>query len=116
MGRQLLSGGDVTVVAQHAIVLLCWTQARVVYRCASKIDGVKVASPAILCGRYVIREFTKANHIVVAIGTGGLRAEEAQIMVKRAGLKRARCVAVSAIPVIRRGWFSRDSGRHMGIN
>jgi len=116
MGGQLLSGGDVTVVAQHAIVLLCWAQARVVYRCASKIDGVKVASSAILRGRYVIRQFTQADHIVVAIGAGGLRAEEAQIMVKRAGLKRARCVAVPAIPVIGRGRFSRDGGRHMGIN
>ena len=35
-----------------------------VYRCAAKIDGVKVASPAILRGRYVILEFTQGDHIV----------------------------------------------------
>lgn len=89
-----------------------------VYRCASKIDGVKVASPAIQRGRYVIPEFTEADHIVVAIGAGRLRAIETQIMVKRAGHKRARCMAVPAIPVIGRGRYSRvsDGGLHMGIN
>ena len=87
-----------------------------IYRCASKIDGVEVASPAILRGRYVIPEFTQGDHIVVAIGAGGLWAIEAQIMVKGAGHKRAGCMAVPAIPVIRWGWYSRDGGLHMGIN
>lgn len=76
-------------------------------RRAFKIDGVKVAGIAILRGRYVIAEFTQADHIIVAIGAGGLRAVEAQIMVKRAGLKRTRCMAVPAIA---------GTGRHMGIN
>ena len=87
-----------------------------VYRCAAKIDGVKVAGPAILRGRYVIPELTQGDHIVVAVGAGRLRVVEAQIMVERAGHKRARCVAVPAIPV---GWVLyrvSDSGRHMGIN
>ena len=87
-----------------------------VYRCASKIDGVKVASPAILRGRYVIPEFTQADHVVMAIGTGRLRAIEAQIMVKRAGRKRARCVAVLAVPVGRVLYRIGNCGWHMGIN
>lgn len=74
-----------------------------VYRCTAKIDGVKVAGPAILRGRYVIPELTHADHIVVAVGAGRLCVVEAKIMVERAGHKRARCVAVPAIPVIGRG-------------
>ena len=87
-----------------------------VYRCASKIDGVKVASPAILRGRYVIPEFTQGDHIVVAVRANRLWIKETQIMVKRAGHKRAWCVAVPAIPVGRVLYRVSYSGRHMAIN
>lgn len=118
MGRQLPSGSDVTVVARHAIAELRRAQGRVVYHGASEIDGVEVAGPAILRGRYVVGEFPQADHIVVAVGAGRLRAVKAEVVIEAAGGKGARCMAVPAITVIGRGWYSRvcDGGRHMGIN
>jgi hypothetical protein len=88
----------------------------VVYRCTSKIDGVQVASPAILRGRNMIIKFTQGDHVVVTVFAGRLRTIKAQIMVKRAGRKRARCVAVPAIPVGRVLYRVSDSGLHMRIN
>ena len=89
-----------------------------VNRRAGKIDGIQVANAAILRGRYVALQFTQGDYVVMAVCAGGLRAIETQIMVECTAQKRARVVAVGAIPIVGRGWYTRvsDGGRHMGVN
>lgn len=60
-----LANADITVMAGQAITGIC---ARVIKHRSSKVDGV-MANSAILVigsGRYMIRQFTHTNHIVVA--------------------------------------------------
>ena len=60
-----LANADISVMAGQAITGIC---ARVIKHHSSKVDGV-MANSAILVigsGRYVIRQFTHTNHIVVA--------------------------------------------------
>lgn len=97
-GRRL-AGGDVAIVAEHAIVDV---DARVRIGHIRKIRGV-VAIHAILVvgiGRNVIRQLAQGNHVVVA----GVATVGNTRMVISAGSKRAWIVANAAIL----------DGRHVG--
>ena len=59
-----LACADITVMAGQAVAGIC---TRVIKHRSSKVDGV-MARVAIQegIGRYVIRQFTHSNHVVVA--------------------------------------------------
>ncbi len=90
MSKRLAFAG-ITVMAGCAIAGIC---TRVVKRRTSKSRGVEMAIVAFLSGRYVVRQFTDTDHIVVARRAA---ASSDTDMTKGARAKGTRGMANTAI-------------------
>ena len=108
VGRYMINSfatADSTVMAGQAVTGIC---ARVVKHRISKVDGVMTHGAILVTGsgRYMIREFTHTNHIVVARitvsdNTGmviGTRAKGAQ------GMAVTTILVTGRTRVVRNGW------------